>query len=234
MSLPGTVLDVETPLVNGLPTTLSVLTRDELAVSPLLEPLVRLTNAAFAATHGPPYFLATAARLPSSAALISGLDEKALTYILTQTLEDGEVRVLGSVTDEPYRQPLPGSDDAATHESRPHLEGEEGREYRRALRLLVTDLTLHRQGVGSFLLSSLEQRLIQEAERIREETGSPLTHVRWILDTVADVNAGYYERRGWRLIDRKLAPPVPTDCGLPIYVAYMDRVLELSSPTRTQ
>ncbi|KZV87630.1 hypothetical protein EXIGLDRAFT_723470 [Exidia glandulosa HHB12029] len=225
-------LPVETPFVAGLPTTLYALSPDELAKSPLLEPLFRLMNAACIATHGPPYFPAPAVRFASLDALIAELAKDGTVYMLAQTLPGGEVRVVGSVSDEPYEEPTveeKSTGKATPADFHPRLEGDAEHEYRRALRLLATDPTLHRQGIGGFLMTFLEDHLIRRAKALRQETESrrALTHFHWVLTTVGEINGRFYMGRGWRMIQEKPVPAGYLDLGVPITIATMDKLVEL-------
>ncbi|KZV78633.1 hypothetical protein EXIGLDRAFT_737134 [Exidia glandulosa HHB12029] len=223
-------LPVETPIVAGLSTTLYALSADELAKSPLLEPLFRLINVAFISTHGPPFFPATAVRFASSDYLVAELAKDGTVYVLVQTLPGGEVRVVGSLSDKPYEEPTveeKSTGKATPADFHPLLEGDAEHEYRRALRLLATDPTLHRQGVGSFLMTFLEDHLIRRAKALRQETERTLTHFHWVLTTVGEINGRFYMGRGWRMIQEKSVPAGYLDLGVPITIATMDKLVVL-------
>lgn len=201
------------PLINGQPTTLLALTHGDLASSPLLEPLREMMNAGFFATHKD-FWTADVPRFSSTEQLLSELHSEATMYVLT--LDGNPTRVVGTVTDEPY----------VYHEDNewaPRLEGDGVGEYRRCVRLLVTDPSLQGQGLGSWLMKHVESAVGQRGEA----AGAKAVH--WVLATVGEVNAAFYTRRGWRTTTSAYVSAGKQKNMIPLTVVTMDRVIPLDA-----
>ncbi|KZV82351.1 hypothetical protein EXIGLDRAFT_778672 [Exidia glandulosa HHB12029] len=210
-----------TPRVNGQPTTLHTLTHSELAHSPLLEPLCNLINAAFQSTHGAPYVPSTFVRFHNTTHMLAEIKTTSTVYVLTQN-----ERILGSITDEPYDDPSNAHDEhcaePASADFHPDVPLDEGEGVdRRVLRLLVTDPTIHRQGIGSFLVDVLDAGMVRRAKE------KHATHVLCVLTTLKEVNGAYYERRGWKLVNARLMPAGYLDSSVPMTIATMVKRVEL-------
>ncbi|EJD36936.1 hypothetical protein AURDEDRAFT_154485 [Auricularia subglabra TFB-10046 SS5] len=178
------------PTVGGRPTTLHVLSRDELTASPLLAPLAEITNAAFVRTHAPHIFPYECLRFARPGLRAEELDASAITYVLTQ-----DETIIGAVSEE-----------AAS--------GEPGA---RAIRFLAVNIQAQRQGIAVWLMG------LAEHNAARREPGR---RVRMVLDTVKEVNEGFYARRGYRTYREEPVPPGPTCHGCT--VVYMDKIVDLA------
>lgn len=209
------------PQVRGQPTTLHELSYADLATSPLLPSLVATINAAYAATHKPPYLPAGMQRLASAEQLLAELASSATLHVLSQ---DGAA--VGAIMTEAHaHDPAALRDDADPVQAafRPQLEADEGGvEYRRILRFFVVDPALQGQGVGAWLA-----RLLEDDAKQRARATVGMERVRLGLATAAEVNGAYYTRRGWRTTRRV---PVPAgNFGSPegFTALWMDKVLSL-------
>ena len=86
----------------------------------------------------------------------------------------------------------------------------------RAIRFLAVDPGMQRQGVAAWLLK------LAESNAARRE---PQKRVLMVLDTVKEVNAGFYGRRGWRAVRDVPVPPGSGNSPSGYTTVYMDKLV---------
>ncbi|EJD48476.1 hypothetical protein AURDEDRAFT_183396 [Auricularia subglabra TFB-10046 SS5] len=206
------------PQVHGQPTVLHRLSHTELATSPLLPSLVSTINAAYEATHKPPYLPAGMQRLANAEQLLRELAPSATLYVLSQ---DG--KAIGAIVAEAYAPALADDADPKAVAFRPQLEGDGAGELRRVIRFFVVDPALQGQGIGAWLGRLLEDEAKREARAIEG-----VERVRLGLATAEEVNGAYYTRRGWRTTRRTPMPAGSFESPEGFTAQWMDKVLPLN------
>ncbi|KZV82353.1 hypothetical protein EXIGLDRAFT_729812 [Exidia glandulosa HHB12029] len=195
------------PLVDGHPTTLHRLTYAEFGQSPFLEPLYELVNAAFATTHIPPYWPeGDLKRLHTASELVDEMDPTAITYILTQSSVDGDLRVVGSICEEVF-DAQPRYDAAAGMSPFKDIlyqdvAPREASVAQRMIRSLVVDPALMGKGIGGWLLEYAIAQIQAQLSREGRWTGARL-----VLSAIYEINGRYYDKRGWKTVAKRVMPP---------------------------
>ena len=216
------------PQINNAPTNISLLSDVQLRQYPYLRQLRLLINAAFASTHTKNNMFRTdMERLQTDMQLIGELGPEWFTYIISSTPSEecvgpptlhagGSARRLlpKDYTDIPEELQLFKRSDLGA------LKDVEAWE----LKLLAVDPSLHRQGLASMLIELLEQEIQKRSieTRLNESTmqarnntadgevlaiNSKPKEVRFILDTVKEINEGFYLRRGFATTEELVFPP---------------------------
>lgn len=221
---PARPLSPSPPLVRGQRTAVEQVDHADLPQYAHIDALVALVNAAFAATHGPPYFPTDVVRVKDREEMIADLAPPSIAYVLTQAGEEDRVDIVGAVMEE-----LAGGDE----DQRGQLQGVAG-EVRSDVRFLVVNPAYHRQGIGAWLMRYLEAKIKQRAWLESASQGKPLPIIRVVLKTAEEVNGPFYEHLGWRAFE-KVSKPVGT-FGSPLgfTMVSMEKILELDVDESTK
>ena len=207
------------PHINNTPTIISLLSPTQLRQYPYLRQLKNLINAAFSATHSKDgIFPPDVKRLNSDTQIIDEIGPDFFTYIILSRPSE--------VTDRPTlfatasaRRLLP-KDYTMLPESLKLLKRSQASAPEDVesweLKLLAVDPSIQRQGLASMLMKLLEveiqkrsaesrlneSMMISQNAIIEPDGGTLVMHtkpkeLRFLLDTVKEVNEEFYRRRGF-------------------------------------
>jgi len=212
--------------------------------TPLSQTLCDFINRAFNATHNPPYYGASMLRYDTLDEFKGEVTDSAVIYTLFQ-----QGKLLGMMVLAPYRplpytlETMPSPDDSwevflpsssqsgfssadSTDEVDAALE-----EVWICLQALTVDPELHGQGVGGWLLRLFEHEALVYARARRDAVSVTSnrrpTRLRMALTTTLEINAAFYERRGWFTTRKYVHVPGYYGSTVSITTAQLEKVVDL-------
>ncbi|KAH7102932.1 hypothetical protein BKA62DRAFT_756283, partial [Auriculariales sp. MPI-PUGE-AT-0066] len=221
------------PLVNGRPTKLVRVDRQDLDTSIYLAPFADMVNASFMSSYYQPVMSPQTQRLESHQQLLYELKPGIMIFLLVPL--DDPSTVLASVCAEPFVSPTPEMLAQVPPEGRvwiPDPVAHNLLEPRWVLKLLCVAPEAQHNGLGKWLMATIddavrhrvkEQRADSDDERVAEECAT----ARLVLSTIKDINGRLYEKWGWATTsERKIeAGFLGSEGGFTL--VFMDRVIEL-------
>lgn len=204
---------IQGPMVNGRPTTATLLDPKELESSDLLVPLTVMINSAFDVSHSSSNILGGTKRLDRHEDLpiqIGGADGT-FTYLVSYADESIKTsqQALGTVSARPYNVPA-SRDDLPSYIKKESAFSRLRAPIRRIpdaqtlelweLKFLAVDPTLQKQGLAVYLmnLAEAEARRRSEAKR-KTKPGDESVELVMVLTTIEDLVGPFYVRRGYEL-----------------------------------
>lgn len=215
-------ISVSGPTINGTPSTVQLLSPEQLGAYPYLPELLSLINESFRATHQiDNLFPPDINRLDDVESLLKEFNPKYFTYVISSS-EDPQ-RLFATATGQPYVPPKPDSND----DWRPKMDAINDLLRQGAslweLKLICVDASVHRQGLASMLMVLVENEIKRRAQagqipetsipqnvlhqdKASTETNVKPKDIRLSLTTANEINGPFYTKRGYKVIDEKIFP----------------------------
>lgn len=203
------------PSISNQVTTVTLLPHSLLSTSEFLPLLPPLFNPAFSASHGESGVLpAEIERLPSDTQILQELAPDSCTYLIYAKPASSATALpvlYACASFQPYTGAFPPEmPEAAKKFADPPTPLPEGT-IAWSIKLLVVELHVQKQGIGSSLFSLLETEVRKRASTIREARAAsgkpPVKEVQLKLSTIKEINQGFWVKKGFTVVGEKGHPP---------------------------
>ena len=227
------------PEIDGRETKLYLFEADQLAASPLLPGFLPPINSAFSACH-PPWLPASMVRMHTTDQFLKELGQSAFTYgvVFSDDTRDPK-EVIATVSGAPWTLRTPEEQDSRfrtfyydeTHVAPPNTETWQ-------LKLMVVDPRLQKNGLASLMLGLVETEIRRrfEAKKLGDaqisspdgKSALPVAQrkLRLLLQTLYEMNGGFYAKRGWKLINLREREKGFMDSERGFHVAFMEKTFD--------